>query len=72
MTTVLNHIQEVKLAIKSQFGAEFRRFSIVLGAGKPVPSYEEFIVIIQVFNIIQNYSYFIIFNFQFFKDSLLT
>ncbi|KIH60875.1 PB1 domain protein [Ancylostoma duodenale] len=38
---------EVKLPIKSQFGAEFRRFSIVLGAGKPIPSYEEFILIVQ-------------------------
>ncbi|EPB75084.1 PDZ/DHR/GLGF domain protein [Ancylostoma ceylanicum] len=40
-------LEEVKLAIKSQFGAEFRRFSIVLGAGKPIPSYEEFILIVQ-------------------------
>ncbi|KAL6741742.1 hypothetical protein Aduo_014969 [Ancylostoma duodenale] len=40
-------LEEIKLPIKSQFGAEFRRFSLVLGAGKPIPSYEEFILIVQ-------------------------
>lgn len=49
----LNHsdtscqLEEVKLAIKSQFGAEFRRFSIVVGAGKPLPSYDEFVAVVQ-------------------------
>uniref|UniRef100_A0A0K0CTZ7 PB1 domain-containing protein n=1 Tax=Angiostrongylus cantonensis TaxID=6313 RepID=A0A0K0CTZ7_ANGCA len=40
-------LEEVKLAIKSQFGAEFRRFSIVVGAGKPLPSYDEFVAGVQ-------------------------
>ncbi|PIO67236.1 PB1 domain protein [Teladorsagia circumcincta] len=39
-------LEEVKLAIKSQFGAEFRRFSIVVGAGIPPPSFEEFTALI--------------------------
>ncbi|KAK6755431.1 hypothetical protein RB195_014039 [Necator americanus] len=40
-------LEEVKVAIKSQFGAEFRRFSIMMGAGTPVPSYEEFVANVQ-------------------------
>ncbi|WKY09371.1 hypothetical protein Q1695_002046 [Nippostrongylus brasiliensis] len=41
------HLEEVKLAVKSQFGAEFRRFSIVVGAGIPTPSFQQFTDTIQ-------------------------
>nr|CDJ90392.1 Octicosapeptide Phox Bem1p and PDZ domain containing protein [Haemonchus contortus] len=40
-------LEEVKLAVKSQFGTEFRRFSIAVGAGIPSPSYDEFAALIQ-------------------------
>ncbi|CAJ0590435.1 unnamed protein product [Cylicocyclus nassatus] len=40
-------LEEVQLPIKSQFGSEFRRFSIKVGAGKPIPSYDEFVATIQ-------------------------
>uniref|UniRef100_A0A1I7WQG0 PDZ domain-containing protein n=1 Tax=Heterorhabditis bacteriophora TaxID=37862 RepID=A0A1I7WQG0_HETBA len=45
----LNNIfsPEFILPIKSQFGAEFRRFSISLGGGRPSPSFNEFYETVQ-------------------------
>lgn len=41
--SLITYFQHMRVHIKSQFGAEFRRYSIVVGTGLPEPTIEEFI-----------------------------